>query len=424
MLLRAMFVGLSFVCSCLSFSIAFGDSVMAGGDAYGAGDYTKALQIMKSPENINDPRAQYVIGLAYRFGNGVEQSSTEAVKWWTKSGEEGGFPRALYSLAVLYRDGEGVPQSHTKSFKLAMKSAEADTGEPYAFIGKAYRYGIGTARSDIMAMEYFEKAYFKKNFEGLNIMADMYRDGLGGPKSPEIAAYMYKRDFENSRRKSSRRNLTTLANQGVEYAQYADALLPKDKPGWISGLEALAEHGNSYAQCEVGLVYFKGSRAVKDLTKALRFFQRSAESDNLCGIYRLGSLYANGKGVAKDQDRAIRFFKRAINSSYKYAFNHPQQKDFWRKTSEGALKTINDQKAYARKEAENREARARDARLREESARRRRENAARAAAEKQAYQERCIQRKYICRDAIGMVNYEVCEYKDVDVCAAALRRSR
>jgi len=199
----------------------FANTVDAGGEAYGNGDYAKAVQIMMLPENIDDPRAQYVIGLAYRDGKGVEQSYSEAAKWWSSSGEEGRFPRALYGLAILYRDGNGVPQSHKKSFKLAMQSAEADTGEPYAFIGNAYRFGIGTARSDIMAMEYFEKAYFKKNFEGLETMADMYRYGLGGPKNSEIAAYMYQKHFERFGRKSSRRNLMTLAGEGVEYAQYA-----------------------------------------------------------------------------------------------------------------------------------------------------------------------------------------------------------
>ena len=36
-----------------------------------------------------DPMGQYNLGWCYYYGNGVNQDYKEAVKWWTKSAEQG-----------------------------------------------------------------------------------------------------------------------------------------------------------------------------------------------------------------------------------------------------------------------------------------------------------------------------------------------
>jgi TPR repeat protein len=65
--------------------------------------------------------AQYLQGNRYYSGDGVEQSYTEAVKWYRLSAEQGYAP-AQYNLGICYKKGYGVPKSISESVKWIKKS--------------------------------------------------------------------------------------------------------------------------------------------------------------------------------------------------------------------------------------------------------------------------------------------------------------
>ncbi len=60
-------------------------------------------------EQSNDAQSQYLLGLMYLKGQGVEQDYEEAGKWFRKASEQS-LAVAQYKLARLYTEGNGVPQ--------------------------------------------------------------------------------------------------------------------------------------------------------------------------------------------------------------------------------------------------------------------------------------------------------------------------
>jgi len=98
-----------FNASTLVFAGTFEDGEMA----FFAGDYRKAVRLLKSDLNHNNGAAAYYIGLMYGAGNGVEPSLEEATKWFIKSAKQG-YSEAQFNLANMFYDGRGVAQSNQK----------------------------------------------------------------------------------------------------------------------------------------------------------------------------------------------------------------------------------------------------------------------------------------------------------------------
>ena len=69
-------------------------------------DSTKAEEILdidelKKQAEQGDAEAQFKLGVCYDNGNGVPQSDTEAVKWWSLAAKQG-CVEANYNLGVCY----------------------------------------------------------------------------------------------------------------------------------------------------------------------------------------------------------------------------------------------------------------------------------------------------------------------------------
>jgi len=81
--------------------------------AYQMGDYETAYNTMISLASTKeeDPLPQYILGVMYLRGQGVEQNYEEAGKWFRKASENR-LPQAQYKLATLYTEGKGVPRDY------------------------------------------------------------------------------------------------------------------------------------------------------------------------------------------------------------------------------------------------------------------------------------------------------------------------
>ena len=55
---------------------------------------------------LQDPEAQYILGMCYESGYGVEENPCRAADLYAKSADSG-HPDATYSLAIFHRDGFG-----------------------------------------------------------------------------------------------------------------------------------------------------------------------------------------------------------------------------------------------------------------------------------------------------------------------------
>jgi uncharacterized protein len=72
--------------------------------------YEEGIKWLRLAAEQGDNSAQSDLGDAYYEGKGVPQNYKEAVKWWEKSAQEGGY--SLFKLVEAYRDGKGVSKNY------------------------------------------------------------------------------------------------------------------------------------------------------------------------------------------------------------------------------------------------------------------------------------------------------------------------
>lgn len=130
------------------------------------------VQNLEASASAGDADAQFALGAAYDFGNGVKPNGTLAEHWYSKAAEQGhaeaqnslgsgylaeekypealvwyqkaaaqNHPMAINSLAYMYDLGLGVPQDRSRAHALYVKSA--NLGEPEAMWNLANMYGAG-----------------------------------------------------------------------------------------------------------------------------------------------------------------------------------------------------------------------------------------------------------------------------------------
>ena len=71
---------------------------------------------------------QFNLGIAYAYGEGVEQDYFEAVKWFKEAADQGDVEAQL-NLGYLYASGDGVTQSYpeaAKWYRLAAEQGDVD----------------------------------------------------------------------------------------------------------------------------------------------------------------------------------------------------------------------------------------------------------------------------------------------------------
>jgi TPR repeat protein len=98
-------------------------------------------EVLKRAQD-GDATAQFSLGRAYAFGEGVKPDLVEAVKWWKSSAEQGNAD-AQYYLGAVYYYGEGVEQDYKEGIKWFRLAAEQGHAAAQGNLGVAYYSGEG-----------------------------------------------------------------------------------------------------------------------------------------------------------------------------------------------------------------------------------------------------------------------------------------
>jgi hypothetical protein len=73
-----------------------------------------------------------------------------------------------------------------------------------------------------------------------------------------------------------------------------------------------ADHNDSDAQCDLGIMYLEGKGVEKNEKKAVDYFQKAAEQGHADAQLNLAVSYENGEGIAKDMTKAIIWYCKAV----------------------------------------------------------------------------------------------------------------
>ena len=158
--------------------------------AYAAGDYALAYELLAPIAAKGDADAQYVLGLMYAGGHGVDQSFYNAGRMYRHAGEQG-HVGAQVNLGSLLEHCRGIGSCKREDAAAWYRRA-ADQGDAIAQYNLGVMYGIG---SGVEKNEWEAKTLFRRSAEqgyapAQFNLAVTYERGMGGPMD-RVAAYAW-----------------------------------------------------------------------------------------------------------------------------------------------------------------------------------------------------------------------------------------
>ena len=163
------------------------------------------IAILQTEAKRGQAKAQFDLGVCYRFGQGVPQDDTEAVMWYRKAAAQG-YAKAQYNLGVCYDFGKGVPQDHVEAVKWYWKAAEQGHAKAQYNLGVCYKFGQGVTQDYAEAY-----AWLSVSADNEETIAAESRDDVAEKLSPQdlekakARAQTLREEIERNQRKKMKR---------------------------------------------------------------------------------------------------------------------------------------------------------------------------------------------------------------------------
>ena len=101
--------------STVSIGMSWSGDYQKGLDAAQNGNYTAALKEWRPLAEQGHSESQFVLGLLYRNGKGVEKDFSTAIKWYLLAAENG-HAKAQAKIGYMYVNGEGVNKNYVRAY--------------------------------------------------------------------------------------------------------------------------------------------------------------------------------------------------------------------------------------------------------------------------------------------------------------------
>jgi TPR repeat protein len=184
--------------------------------------YTEAEKWFRKSAVQGDSYAQYNLAVMHAFGEGIPQNMNEAVVWYRRAAEQD-HPVAQYSLGFCYAFGEGVPRDEKTAAEWYLKSANNGYIPAQVIIGNTYHSGAGLPQDYIKAAEWFRKAADQGDAAAQFNLGTMYLFGQGVTQSDAQARLWYEKAAAQGHA-AARQNLVNLQRIKEEHlARTAEA---------------------------------------------------------------------------------------------------------------------------------------------------------------------------------------------------------
>ena len=105
-------------------------------------DPTKALELFKAAAEKGDGYAEFLVGVAYIKGDGVERSDAEALAWFIRAAKHKIVP-AQFWVGEMTAKGRGVAADWKAALPYFKHAAEGGWELAYVELGYAYENGYG-----------------------------------------------------------------------------------------------------------------------------------------------------------------------------------------------------------------------------------------------------------------------------------------
>ena len=235
-------------------------------------------QLALTKGKAGNANAQFALAEAYKYGEGVQKSSSQTEHWLNLSAEQN-YPEAMAELAEVYANKTDDPQAIIKSNALYKKLAQKGM-EPRAVVSRAIdSYDQGNYKlAFLLAKPYADS---DNKFAQL-LMGKMYDFGRGVATSKESAEFYLL--------KASEPTQDVLQKTVIPEAQY-----------------------------HLGFLY---QYSYNNPQLAAKWYAKAATAEHPDALSALALLYDMGEGVAHDKNKVIALYVRAEVAGDKRAASH------------------------------------------------------------------------------------------------------
>ncbi|KAH3762775.1 sel1 repeat family protein [Pelomyxa schiedti] len=224
------------------------------------------LRAIDSPHQNMIATGEYLYGMLYDKGLGVERDMTLAVKHYAIAARHL-HSMGMYNLGWCLKNGEGAPANRDEALRLYTKAA--DLGNPMAQInlGYCYKNADGVEKDLAKSLTLYRLSAEQGNAWAQNNLALMYQNGDGVPKDHRDGFRMY---------------------------------------------HSAAIQGNAMAQNNIGVCFENGTGCERNLEEAVRWYKLSVSQDVPLAERNLAACYEYSKGTSRDVREAVRLYKLAF----------------------------------------------------------------------------------------------------------------
>ena len=247
---------------------AAASSAFADGDTEPAYSYEEVREAAEE----GDTDAQFLLGLMYLNGRGIEQDYNKAAYWfrtsyadpWSLSRIEG-----QVAMAVMHHIGLGTPRDYVEACYLF--ETAANIGDPFDIynLDNELFDALGVRPDFAASVEWFQEAAANNGADAQFCLAVAYYRGL---------------------------------------------VLDQDLSEAINWLDKSANNGNAWAQYYLGFMYLEGDGVEENAAEAAKWYEKAALQEFAGAQCMLAIQLYYGQGVAQSEEKAKYWFRKAIEN--------------------------------------------------------------------------------------------------------------
>jgi TPR repeat protein len=287
----------------------------------------KGVEWLTKAAERNRTQAQYVLGEAYREGNGVKRDLAKAFYWHERAAIQG-VVNSMLRVYQGYRDGW-----------VKGKNSKADFARAAVWLWRAWRGGSAQAKERYAALPLKARQVAPETFDlelveaskwweshGLAFDTDESFSWLEAGSARKVAWSQYrlsrcyhKGEFVSRDVKRAFERISSSAEQGYPQAQLALSSLFFSGQGVAKNVTAATGWAMraSVQNCDGAAQMLAWCLcAAPDREKVLSMFQMHANAGYPHAQHVLGYCYATGQGVERDDAKAVEWFARAAKKGY------------------------------------------------------------------------------------------------------------
>lgn len=165
--MKSVVVKFSLVCLALAgLSAPIAAEFETGLNAYESGDYATAMRELSAEADNGHARAQFLTGVMYRDGLGVDSDEEQGLALIEAAAEQE-LMEAQAALGRMYAEGEGVGENDRMAYLWFHDAVEQGHVGSMPLLGELYREGDGTRKNLVLSYQWYLLAYMLGEGTGL-----------------------------------------------------------------------------------------------------------------------------------------------------------------------------------------------------------------------------------------------------------------